>query len=135
MPRWSRSRLDWRQSTFDHSPPAPAQILVPFEIGRRRADARDVDAAVAVEIHRRTSRAGHAAVVERCARPGGAIAICRVDPNAVRSTTLPEDHLVDAVAVQIAGDERVSIDDARVDHLSRERSRRTKSVRDDLIAM
>ena len=48
--------------------------------------------------------------------------VARVDPNAVRPTALADDDLVDAVAIEIGGDERVAVDDRGVDHLSREYS-------------
>src|SRR4029079_10330947 len=73
--------------------------------------------------------------VERRARPRGSVATRAVDPHAPRTAPPPGDDLIDDGAGEIGRDERVAVDDCRVDHLPRKRALRTRSVDHDFVAV
>src|ERR1022692_699190 len=85
----------------------PAQVLVPLQISGRRTDARDIRAPVAVQV-RDGAGCGRDAVVQHHLCPLDAFGILRVvDVHAFAAIT--GDHFVEAIAVQIGGENRVAI--------------------------
>src|SRR6478735_12127300 len=133
--RWempSAWRISWACAT------GPAvdgpQILVPLEIRRRRADAGEVDPAIAVEVRRGAARGGHAAVVERRLRPP-TVGSLREEPHAPRPATLSDNDVVEAAAVESGDDQRVTVHDRRVDHPALIVARRAAVIDRQLISV
>src|SRR5712664_2802044 len=94
------------------------QIFVPLDIAGGRADADDVQPAIAVDIGRGAARAGHSAVIDDLVIPLLPAIVLRIEyvHSGTLGAAIAGGDIVEAVAVEIAHYDFVSLRELGKNH-------------------
>src|ERR1035438_3407510 len=108
------------------------QILVPFQIVSRGTDAGDIGPAVRIQIRNGASGCRDSTVIQRLAVPALPIETINVDSLGLAAE--PGDDLIRAVTLKIGRYDRMSIQEASIDHLPLPRAR-SRAINRNLITV